>query len=213
VLPGDYIKAQSARMHAARQPWNSLGIWAARLIPRPFCASFSIAFDHGGEARLLGCYVIQLQAGWVEINSGYRMPGRLDLLSLPAHTRLFEGHFLPPQGAEIFIDALSPEQSRRPIFSAAKGRRLITKITLGIGGPSGLLKEKESAMVDLDVYGRSVPDRYVISRITVGTTPIEADLRFRSDDSRANELISAFRSTLDSLSKLPNRKCTATPNL
>lgn len=172
-----------------------------------------LAFDRAGEARFLGCYVIRLQPGWVEIKSGYRIPGRLDLLDLPSHARLFEGHFLPRQGAEIFIDALSPEQSRRPIFSAATGRRLIRKITLGIGDPSGLLKEKESAMVDLDVYGRSVPDRYVISRITLGKTPIEAVLRFRSDDIRADELISVFQSTLNSLSKLPNRKCIATPNL
>jgi hypothetical protein len=170
-----------------------------------------LAFDRAGEARFLGCYVIRLQPGWVEINSGYRIPGRLDLLHLPSHARLFQGHFLPPQGVEIFMDALSPEQSRRPIFSAAKGRRLIKKITLGIGDPSGLLKETESAMVDLDVYGRSVPDRYVISRITVGTTPVEANLRFRSDDPRETELISVFRSTLDSLSKEPNRKCAAAP--
>jgi hypothetical protein len=170
-----------------------------------------MAMDHAGEARFLGCYLIRLQPGWIEINSGYRIPGRLDLLNLPSHARLFQGHFLPPEGAEIFIDALSPEQSRRPIFSAAQGRRLIKKISLGIGDPSGLLKETESAVVDLDVYGRSVPDRYVISRITVGTAPIEANLRFRSDDPRENALISAFRSTLNSLTKATNRKCTALP--
>jgi hypothetical protein len=170
-----------------------------------------LAFDHAGEVRFLGCYVIRLQPGWVEINSGYRVPGRLDLLNLPSHSRLFQGHFLPPQGAEIFIDTLSPEQSRRPIFSAAKGRRLIRKVSLGIGDPGGLVKEGESVMVDLDVYGRSVPDRYVISRITVGTMPLEATLRFRSDDPRAAALISAFRSTIDSLSRAPNRKCAVTP--
>lgn len=170
-----------------------------------------LAFGNAGEVRFLNCYAFRLQPGWVEIGSGYRIPGRLDLLNLPSRVRLFEGHFLPPQGAEIFIDALSPDQSRRALFSAAQGRRLVQKVTLGIGDKSGLLKEKESVMLDLNVYGRSVPDRYVVSRIMIGNAPVQANLRFRSDDPRQNELISAFRSILDSLSKLPNRKCDALP--
>lgn len=173
-----------------------------------FCSLLALAAT--GEARLLGCYIVRLQPGWAE-NSGYRIPGRLDLLNLPSRTRLFQGHFLPPEGAEIFVYTLSPEQSRRPIFPETQGRRLVKKISLGIGDQSGLLKEKESVMLDLNVYGRSVPDRYVVSRISVGATPIEANLRFRGDDPRQDTLISAFRSTLNSLSKISNRKCDATP--
>lgn len=169
-----------------------------------------LAYGSSGEARFLGCYSVRLQPGWVEINTGY-IPGRVDLLSLPERARLFQGHFLPPQGAEIFIDALSPEQGRRPIYLDAKGRHLVKKISLGIGDQGGLVKEIESVMVDIDVYGRSVPDRYVVSRLTVGTTPVQANLRFRSDDSREAALISTLRSTINSLSKLSNRKCEAAP--
>ena len=170
-----------------------------------------LAFGNAGEVRFFGCYVVRLQPGWVETNKGYRIPGRLDLLSLPSRVRMFEGHFLPPQGAEIFVDALSPDQSRHPVFSAVAGRKLVKNVTLGIGDKSGLVKEKESVMLDLEVYGRTVPDRYVIARITVGNTPVQANLRFRSDDPRQNELITAFTTMLDSVTKLPNRKCYEQP--
>ncbi|MGC2661087.1 MAG: hypothetical protein WA324_24290 [Bryobacteraceae bacterium] len=170
-----------------------------------------LSFGYAADVRFLGCYLVRLEPGWSEIGSGYRIQGRLDLIDLPSRARLFPGHFLPPQGAEIYLDALSKEESRQAIFADRKGNRLVKKVELGIGDQSGLLKEVESVMMDQDVYGRSVPDRYVVSRITVGGTPVQANLRFRSDDSRQNALISEFRSILNSVTKMPGRKCYAGP--
>jgi hypothetical protein len=41
VLRGVFLEAQRAGMRAAKQWKSSLDLWAARLIPRPFCAEFS----------------------------------------------------------------------------------------------------------------------------------------------------------------------------